>query len=62
MTAQQAKNEIEKIIEDMDEETLIQVYKYLKSLRVSNHEDKQLAVNLSKILKEDRVVLEKLAK
>lgn len=62
MTAQQAKTEIEKIIEDMNEETLIQVYEYLKSLSVSSQEDKQLAVNLSKILKEDRVVLEKLAK
>jgi hypothetical protein len=62
MTAQQAKIEIEKIIEDMNEETLIQVYEYLKSLNSSSQDDQQLAVNLSKILKEDRVVLEKLAK
>ena len=62
MTAQQAKIEIEKIIEGMNEETLIQVYEYLKSLNSSSQDDQQLAVNLSKILKEDRVVLEKLAK
>ncbi|MEN0003529.1 MAG: hypothetical protein AAF798_05275 [Bacteroidota bacterium] len=61
MTAQQVKTEISKILDSLNEETLIQVFEYLQLFKETFEEDKSLANNLNKILKEDIEVLEKLA-
>lgn len=61
MTVNQLRQEIQKSIEDMPENTLQQVLEYLKEVQKSGSDKAKLSADLSKILKEDRELLHRLA-
>ncbi|MEQ9188634.1 MAG: hypothetical protein RLP15_12935 [Cryomorphaceae bacterium] len=61
MTVKQIKQEIQKSLEDMPETVLQQVLEYLKAVQKSGTDKAQLSADLSKILKEDKDLLHRLA-
>lgn len=58
---QNVKEKINKVINDIPEDVLEDVLKYLKSLTNKSKEEVTLSQNLSKIIDEDKNLLEKLA-
>lgn len=61
MTAHEVKQEITKLLEEIPEDSLPQVLEYLQQIKELSAKEVSMGQNLSKILKEDREVLEKLA-
>ena len=61
MTAQELKIEIQHVLDEIPEERLEVVLMYLKDLKNFKESDIVLPYNLSKILREDKELLKKLA-
>jgi hypothetical protein len=61
MTPNQIKMEIQKVLDSIPEVVLEDILKYLKSLQNINSDTINLSQNISKILTEDRELLERLA-
>ena len=61
MTAEKAKIEITKLLDELSDESILQIYQYLQALNNIDEHDKSLALNVNKILREDKETLEKLA-
>lgn len=61
MTPKQIKDQINNLIDSIPEDVLEDVLEYLKSLPNKSKKEIQLSQNLSKILKEDKNLLERLA-
>lgn len=59
---QEVKEKINNVINDIPEEALEGVLEYLKSLAEKTKKDIRLSQDLSKILHEDKNLLERLAK
>lgn len=62
MAAKQLKEKIYKVLDNMSDDILEDVFKYLKSLTKKSKSDIQLSHNLRKILEEDKNLLERLAR
>jgi hypothetical protein len=62
MTTQDIKNKINKAIEEVPESYLPDILSYLNQLKKSTHKNIDTLQNFRKILKEDRTLLQKLAK
>lgn len=62
MATEDLKKEITDAIDNIPDNVLVDVLKYIKSLENKSKDKIQLSQNLSDILKEDRNLLERLAK
>jgi len=62
MTARDLKDKINQVLDKMPDEVLEDVFKYLKSLTTKSAQEIRLSQNFGKILKEDKNLLERLAK
>jgi hypothetical protein len=62
MTTQDIKNKINKAIDEVPESYLPDILSYLNQLKKSTHKNIDTLQNFRKILKEDRTLLQKLAK
>ena len=61
MTAKQIKTEIQKVLDSVPEVVLEDILKYLQTLQSKSPDSINLSQNISKILSEDRELLERLA-
>jgi hypothetical protein len=61
MAAKEIKQKIYKVIDNMPDEVLEDVYKYLESLKSRSRSDIIISQNLARILEEDKNLLERLA-
>lgn len=61
MTTKELKIEIEKTIDKLPESALMEVLDYLKELEKLSKEDIELYNNLGRIIREDKILLAKLA-
>lgn len=62
MATEELRKEITEAIDNIPNNVLVDVLKYIKPLENKSKDKVQLSQNLSDILKEDRNLLEKLAK
>ncbi len=62
MTTLEIKNEIKKAIDDLPDTILNDVLEYLNELKNTSKEKVRLSKNLSSILREDKGLLQRLAK
>lgn len=62
MTMHEIKEKINQAINELPEDALEGVLQYLKSINGKSETDLKLSQNLSQILKEDKNLLEKLAR
>jgi hypothetical protein len=62
MAAKELKDKINKVIDNMPDDILEDVFNYLKAMTSKSRSDIMLSQNLGKIIEEDRNLLEKLAK
>ncbi len=62
MTTLEIKNEIKKTIDDLPETVLNDVLEYLNEVKNTSNEKILLSKNLSSILREDKNLLQRLAK
>lgn len=62
MTAQETRNEIRKILEEIPEESLSLILDYLKDIKKLTSSQLKTNKNLMSILREDRGLLKRLAK
>lgn len=62
MTSKDLKERINQVLDNMSDEILEDVFKYLKSLTSKSRKDIRTSQYLSRILDEDRNLLERLAK
>jgi hypothetical protein len=61
MATKELKERINKVLDNMSDDILEDVFKYLKSLTNKSRSDILLAQNLGRILEEDKILLERLA-
>jgi hypothetical protein len=61
MATKELKERINKVLDNMSDEILEDVFKYLKSLTNKSRSDILLSQNLGRILDEDKNLLERLA-
>jgi len=61
MATKELKERINKVLDNMSDDILEDVFKYLKSLTNKSKSDILLSQNLGRILEEDRNLLERLA-
>ncbi len=61
MATKELKERINKVLDNMSDDILEDVFKYLKSLTNKSRSDIRLSQNLGRILEEDKNLLEKLA-
>ena len=61
MAAQEIKQKIYKVLDNMPDEVLEDVYKYLESLKSRSRTEITISQNLARILQEDKKLLERLA-
>lgn len=61
MSAQNLKAEINKLIDEIPEESLSEVLAYLKEVKTLSLQDLRTSHHLNKVLKEDRNLLKRLA-
>jgi hypothetical protein len=62
MTKHEIKSEIQKSLDNVPESVLHEVLNFLREVQSNPGKTEKLAQNLTKILKEDRGLLERLAK
>jgi hypothetical protein len=62
MAPKELKDKINKVIDNMPDEILEDVFNYLKAMTIKSRSDIMLSQNLGKIIEEDKNLLEKLAK
>jgi hypothetical protein len=62
MATKELKDKINKVIDNMPDDILEDVFSYLKALTNKSRTDIMLSQNLGKIIEEDRNLLEQLAK
>lgn len=62
MTTSEIKSEINKVLDAVPENVLIDILNYLQVLKTQSGDQITLSQNMRKILNEDRELLEKLAK
>ena len=62
MAPKELKDKINKVIDNMPDDILEDVFNYLKAMTSKSRSDIMLSQNLGKIIEEDRNLLEKLAK
>jgi hypothetical protein len=62
MAPKELKDKINKVIDNMPDDILEDVFNYLKALTSKSRSDIMLSQNLGKIIEEDKNLLEKLAK
>jgi hypothetical protein len=62
MAPKELKDKINKVIDNMPDDILEDVFNYLKAMTSKSRSDIILSQNLGKIIEEDRNLLEKLAK
>jgi hypothetical protein len=62
MTKHEIKSEIQKSLDNVPEAALQEVLNFLREVQSNSVKTEKIAQNLSKILKEDRGLLERLAK
>ena len=61
MATKELKDKINKVIDNMPDDILENVFNYLKTMTSKSRSDIMLSQNLGKIIEEDRNLLEKLA-
>ena len=61
MATKELKDKINKVIDNMPDDILEDVFNYLKAMTHKSRSDILLSQNLGKIIEEDRNLLEKLA-
>jgi hypothetical protein len=61
MATKEIKEKINKVLDNMSDDTLEDVFKYLKSLTNKSRSNILLSQNLGRILEEDKNLLERLA-
>jgi hypothetical protein len=61
MATKEIKDKINKVLDNIPEDVLEEVFKYLKSLTNKSKSNVVLSQNLKKILEEDKNLLERLA-
>jgi hypothetical protein len=61
MATKELKERINKVLDNMSDDILEDVFKYLKSLTNKSRSDILLSQNLGRILEEDKNLLERLA-
>ena len=61
MTGKQLKSKITEVLDEVPEAILAEVWEYLNVVRGKSEKEIRRAHNLQRILKEDKVLLEKLA-
>jgi hypothetical protein len=62
MATKELKDKINKVIDNMPDDILEDVFNYLKAMTSKSRSDIMLSQNLGKIIEEDKKLLEKLAK
>lgn len=62
MATKELKDKINKVIDNMPDDILEDVFNYLKAMTSKSRSDIMLSQNLGKIIEEDKNLLEKLAK
>jgi hypothetical protein len=62
MATKELKDKINKVIDNMPDDILENVFNYLKVMTSKSRSDIMLSQNLGKIIEEDKNLLEKLAK
>jgi hypothetical protein len=62
MATKELKERINRVLDNMSDDILEDVFKYLKSLTNKSRNDILLSHNLGRILEEDKNLLERLAK
>jgi hypothetical protein len=62
MATKELKDKINKVIDNMPDDILEDVFNYLKVMTSKSRSDIMLSQNLGKIIEEDKNLLEKLAK
>jgi hypothetical protein len=62
MAAKEIKDKINRVLDNMSDDILEDVFKYLKAMTNKSRADITLSQNLGKILEEDKDLLERLAK
>ena len=62
MATKKLKDKINKVIDNMPDDILEDVFNYLKAMTSKSRSDIMLSQNLGKIIEEDKNLLEKLAK
>jgi hypothetical protein len=62
MAPKELKDKINKVIDNMPDDILEDVFNYLKAMTSKSRSDIMLSQNLGKIIEEDKNLLEKLAK
>ncbi|MBS1515016.1 MAG: hypothetical protein JSS63_08285 [Bacteroidetes bacterium] len=62
MSGQELKTEIQHVLDEMPEEILEDILEYMKSIRNLSHHEIQISSDLKKIFKEDRELLQRLAR
>ena len=62
MAAKEIKDKINRVLDNMSDDILEDVFKYLKAMTNKSRSDILLSQNLGKILEEDKDLLERLAK
>lgn len=61
MNTEQIKSEIRESIDDLPEGVLLELWEYLRQLNSAKSDEIRLATHLSRILKDDRKLLRRLA-
>jgi hypothetical protein len=62
MAPKELKDKINKVIDNMPDDILEDVFNYLKAMTSKSRSDIMLSQNMGKIIEEDKNLLEKLAK
>jgi hypothetical protein len=62
MATKELKDKINKVIDNMPDDILEDVFNYLKAMTSKSRSDIMLSQNLGKIIEEDKNLLERLAK
>jgi len=62
MAAKEIKDKINRVLDNMPDDILEDVFKYLKAMTNKSRSDIFLSQNLGKILEEDKDLLQRLAK
>ncbi len=62
MTTKEIKSEIQKVIDKFPDSVLVDVLQYLKQIQNANIKGIEMSIHLGQILREDKELLEKLAK